>query len=185
VRGLAVPALLLAGCGTAPAFDRPEPDYGRPFEIVLTQYSVPVVWGLANPGAVGGWDDSITLRGFTQGITHRPVAHDVDDGFVNYVLHPLAGSETHLMARRHGWSFGAAFLFDVFASVSWEYFFENVFERPSRIDLMTTAPIGALLGELRWALKRAGVGFVDPLGGCEPVLEMTREGPVIGVEIRW
>src|SRR5262245_56740778 len=169
VKRVALLALLGAGCAAhryrgPGATTEPEPrppgadapDYGRPFEIVLAKYSIPVALGLASPGSVGGWDESPSMRAFVQGWTHRPRGDDVDNGFVNYVLHPLAGSETHVIARAHGWSFVEAFLFDVFASVSWEYAFENLFERPSRTDLIVTAPLGALVGEVRWQLARRG-----------------------------
>jgi hypothetical protein len=51
--------------------------------------------------------------------------------------------------------------------VYWEYVFENLFESPSRTDLLTTGPLGAVLGELRWQGKQAGVapGVLDPFGG--------------------
>ena len=177
-------AVLLAlaagvGCASSTASrEGMEPDYGRPFDIILTEYAVPMFLGTAAAGEVGGWTEGPrSPKEWLKGWTHRPAPHDVDNGFVNYVLHPFAGSETHMIARNHGWSFGEAFLFDVFGSVAWEYVFENVYEPPSRIDLMVTAPVGALLGELRWALKEAGVlpGLMDPFGDHgEPFFELGR-----------
>ncbi len=174
----------LAACGSRSP--RTEiPDYSRPYGIVLSEYAVPVVMGVAARGTVGGWDDHITLKDWVKGWTRRPRADDVDNDFVNYVLHPLAGSETHLIARNHGWTFGESFLFDAFGSFMWEYVFENVHERPSRVDLLVTAPAGALLGELRWWAKEKGIlpGLMDPLGDHgEPFLELSPEGLLWGLQ---
>jgi hypothetical protein len=179
--------LAALGCAQARGPGGP-PDYSRPYEVVLSEYSVPVALGTAMRGTVGGWEEGFSSKRFVQGITHRPVAHDVDNGFVNYVLHPLSGSETHMIARNHGWTFGESFLFDAWASLMWEYVFENVYEPPSRIDLMVTAPVGALLGELRWQAKRAGIlpGLMDPLGDHgEPFLELAPEGILFGLQRRF
>jgi hypothetical protein len=188
VKRAAVPLLvILSGCGF-PGPTRAIPDYDRPWNVLLTEYSVPVVLGLARPGSVGGWEEGPTLKGFVQGWTHRPAAHDVDNAFVNLVLHPLSGSETHMLARRHGWTFGEAVLFDAAGSFLWEYVFENMFERPSRIDLLVTAPLGCLLGELRWLLREEGIltWLVDPLGSHgEPFFELAPEGLLFGVESRF
>ena len=154
-----VPLLVLAvnlGCGT-PAPRRLAPDYEQPWNIMVAEYSVPVAIGLASPGTVGGWREGPTLNRFVQGWTHRPSREDMDNDFVNLVLHPLAGSETHMLARRYGWTFGEAVLFDFAGSLLWEYVFENLVERPSRIDLMVTAPVGLLLGELRYQARDAGI----------------------------
>lgn len=180
-------AIGVSGCGVA-APRRESPDYVRPWNILLAEYSVPVALGLATPGRVGGWEEGPTLRGFVQGWTHRPEAHDVDNDFVNLVLHPLAGSETHMLARRHGWTFQEALLFDVAGSFLWEYVFENMFERPSRIDLLVTAPLGSLLGELRYFLREEGIltWLVDPLGSHgEPFIELAPEGLLFGIECRF
>ncbi|HEX7899625.1 MAG TPA: DUF3943 domain-containing protein [Planctomycetota bacterium] len=180
-----ISAVLFAlATGCAGTSERP-PDYARPYNVLLTEYAVPVVLAAASPGSVGGWDEGISLKRWVKGVTRRPVAHDVDNDFVNYVLHPVSGSETHMMARNHGWSLGEAALFDAFGSLMWEYVFENVYEPPSRTDLLVTAPIGALLGELRWQAKRAGAPtwLVDPLGDHgEPFLELSPDGLLFGLE---
>ena len=172
----------LSACGhvTRPPSERP-----NPFIVVLAEYTAPVAMGTALDGSIGGWDEEVSLKKWLQGWTRRPRKNDVDNDFVNYVLHPVAGSETHLLARRHGWSLAEAFLFDVFGSVTWEYVFENLFEPPSRTDLMVTAPAGALLGELRWQLKESGFlpGLMDPLGRHgDPFVELTPEGFFFGLE---
>jgi hypothetical protein len=184
-------ALLLAGagCGSGASVTRPTPDYNRPWNVLIAEYSIPVALGLALPaGTVGGWEERPNLRGFVQGWTHRPAPHDVDNEFVNFVLHPLAGSETHMLARRNGWTFGEAVLFDAAGSFLWEYVFENLFERPSRVDLLVTAPVGCLLGELRYFLKEEGIlpWLVDPLGSHgEPFVELAPEGLLFGIDCRF
>jgi hypothetical protein len=180
------PAILfgLSACAGAA-----RPGEHSPFATVTAEYAVPIALAKVFPGTVGGWEDgSISLDRWLRGWTARPAAHDVDNALVNYGLHPLAGSETHLIARKHGWSFGEAFLFDVACSVSWEYVFENLYEPPSRIDLLVTAPAGALLGELRWLALEAGAPawLVDPLGGRgRPFVELDRDGFLVGLERRF
>ena len=179
-------SLSLVSC--APLDGRPDADYSRPFVVIGAEYSVPIALGRAMPGVVGGWDDPVTLKRYVQGFTHVPVAHDIDKPLVNYGLHPIAGSETHLLARNSGWSFGASALFDAAGSISWEYLFENVYEPPSRIDLMVTAPAGALLGELRWQLKQAGIlpGLMDPSGlHGEPFFRIENDAFIFGIDRRF
>lgn len=174
---------LLAGCHAAPVRDPVSP-----FTVIAAEYTVPIGWGTALPGMVGGWNDGVSFRKWVQGWTRVPTAHDSDHGFLNFVFHPLSGSETHLLGRERGWSFTEAFLFDAWASFSWEFVFENVYERPSRIDLMTTAPIGALVGELRYQMKSAGVlpWLLDPVGEHgRPFVEVNSEGFLVGLEKRF
>lgn len=183
-----VVGLAAAGCAAGTGSRTAGADGPSPFSVVLTEYSIPIALGAASPDSVGGWNDRVSFKRWVQGWTHRPVPHDVDNTFVNYVLHPVAGSETHLLARRRGWSFGEAFLFDVFSSVAWEYVFENLYEPPSRVDLMVTAPGGALLGELRWQAKQAGIlpGLMDPLDGHgEPFFEFHEDGVLFGLQRRF
>ena len=174
--------MALSGCA-AGASSRSSPT--SPFLQIYAEYTVPIALGQGLPGKVGGWDDPVTLKGYLQGFTHAPSAHDADKYFVNFVLHPLSGSETHTLTRTRGWSFTESFLFDAAASISWEYVFENVYERPSRTDLMVTAPVGALLGELRYQMKEAGIlpWLVDPMGEHgRPFVELGNEGFLIGLE---
>ena len=173
---------LTTGCAGGAA---PRAASDSPFAQIYAEYTVPIALGKVLPGTVGGWNDSVTLKGWLQGWTHAPSAHDADHYFVNFVLHPLSGSETHVMTRSKGWTFAESFLFDAAASLSWEYVFENVYERPSRTDLMVTAPVGALLGELRYQMKAAGVlpWLVDPMGDHgRPFVELGTEGFLVGLE---
>jgi hypothetical protein len=179
--------LLLAGLGCAGARTDPG-DPPSPFAVVCAEYTVPIAVGKALPGTVGGWSHGASLWRWLQGWTHKPVSHDTDAPVVNYGLHPLAGSDTHLLARAQGWSYTESFLFDEFSSFSWEYVFENVYERPSLTDLMVTAPLGSMLGEVRYQMKEAGVlpWLVDPLGGKgKPFVELDAQGFLIGLERRF
>jgi hypothetical protein len=180
---LALPALLALGACSSTASSGRQPDH--PFAVVTMEYTVPIALAQGLPGKVGGWDEGVSLKGFIQGWTHRPRSNDTDRDFVNFVLHPLSGSETHMIARNRGWNFTEAFLFDAAASFSWEYVFENVYERPSLTDLMVTAPVGALLGELRYQLKQAGIlpWLMDPVGDHgRPFVELGPEGLLFGLE---
>jgi hypothetical protein len=177
--------MLLIPFVAACASTQPREPQSSPFAVIAAEYTVPIGFGTAMPGVVGGWNDPVTLRGWIQGWTHAPTAHDSDHVFVNFALHPLSGSETHRLGRERGWTFTESFLFDAMASISWEYVFENVYERPSRIDLMVTAPLGALLGELRYQMKSAGVlpWLVDPVGEHgRPFLELNNGGFLLGLE---
>ena len=179
---LLLPLVSLAACTSA---ERHPPAPASPFAVVLAEYSAPVAMGAALEGSIGGWDESISLKTWIQGWTRRPRRTDVDNDFVNYVLHPVSGSETHLLARKHGWTFMEAFWFDVFSSITWEYVFENLYERPSQTDLLVTAPGGALIGEIRWQLYQAGFlpGLMDPLGHHgKPFMEITSEGFFFGLD---
>jgi hypothetical protein len=184
---LAIPALLaLAACSST---TRVGGRADHPLAVVYAEYAVPIALGQGLAGSVGGWDEGVSLKGFIQGFTHRPRTNDTDRDFVNYGLHPLSGSETHMIARNYGWDFAEALLFDAAASISWEYVFENVYERPSRTDLLVTAPVGALLGELRYQMKKAGIlpWLVDPVGDHgRPFIELGTDGLfLVGLERRF
>lgn len=179
--------MLLAVAGCAGVSSKPaEP--ASPFGVVYAEYTVPIALGTALPGKVGGWNHGASLRKWLRGWTHKPVSHDSDAVIVNFGLHPLSGSDTHLLARSQGWSFTEAFLFDEFSSVSWEYVFENVYERPSLTDLMWTAPLGSLLGELRYQMIDAGIvpWLANPLGEKgKPFIELDTQGFLVGLERRF
>src|ERR1051326_5281288 len=95
------PLLLMAACAAGASPRTPE----SPFLQIYAEYTVPIALGQGLPGKVGGWDDPVTLKGWVQGFTHLPSAHDSDKYFVNFGLHPLSGSETHVMTRDRGWNF--------------------------------------------------------------------------------
>lgn len=85
----------------------------------------------------------------------RPPIWDDDSWITNYLLHPAWGSETYLQARRAGFRPLEAFLFSTTASVLWEYGFESWAEHPSRQDLLVTSTVGSILGEMRFAARKA------------------------------
>lgn len=92
-------------------------------------------------------------RDFKRHVSNPPV-WDSDHWFFNYVGHPYVGMHTYLMERNHGMSPLRGFLFSTAASVAFEYGIEAWAEPPSLQDLLTTSPIGSLLGELNYQLTR-------------------------------
>jgi hypothetical protein len=97
---------------------------------------------------------SPSARNFEEAFTKGPRADD-DEWYWNYVLHPLAGSESYLRARAQGCSPFGSFLFSAAASAVWEFGFESWYERPSTQDLIITPVAGSFLGEARFYAKRA------------------------------
>lgn len=87
-------------------------------------------------------------------VTNKPV-RDKDGKFVNYVLHPIAGSIYYNIARTNGHSplqsLGYSFMMSTFA---WEYLFEATVERPSIQDLLNTPLLGSILGEIFFQLAK-------------------------------
>ena len=114
-----------------------------------------VLWVL--PEDMSKWPkDDRRLNHFLEAYQSPPV-WDKDPFFWNYIAHPLIGQWTYLMERNHGESRLRSFLFSTAASVGWEYGFEAAIEHPSAQDLLTTSPIGSLLGELSYvATQRMG-----------------------------
>ena len=56
------------GCTHAPRDHVPPgvTDYSKPYEIILTEYTVPIVLGTALRGRVGGWDEGFSSKRFIQ-----------------------------------------------------------------------------------------------------------------------
>jgi len=127
-------------------------DPNNPLRYYSRAYGVAIAGWAAVPKDISQFNDSRSLNNFKEGFSRGP-KKDNDSFVVNYVFHPLTGSETHIMARDHGYSFWQATAFDAFCSVFWEYGPENFFEHPSTTDLLVTAPVGAILGELRYQAK--------------------------------
>jgi hypothetical protein len=73
---------------------------------------------------------------------------------MNYVLHPFMGAEAYLMVRNRDYGPIESFLFSTGVSFAWEYVFEAWVERPSTQDLLVTSPVGSLLGEIRFQMRR-------------------------------
>jgi hypothetical protein len=113
------------------------------------------------------------IRNVFRAVSTPPV-RDGDSWYTNFIGHPLAGSEYYLSVRRNGYAPTEAFLFSTAASLVWEYLIEAWFEQPSIQDLLTTSPLGSIIGELRFhalvalagrdeAWARAAMFALDPL----------------------
>lgn len=99
----------------------------------------------------------------------RPPVWDTDGVIANYVLHPIMGAEAYLSVRNRGYGPFESFLFSTGVSVAWEYVFEAWVEQPSGQDLLVASPVGSLLGELRFQLRR-GVARWNPSLGRDTLL---------------
>ncbi|MBN8216117.1 MAG: DUF3943 domain-containing protein [Spirochaetes bacterium] len=95
-----------------------------------------------------GWDR------YVRNIT-RPPRWDHDYWVLDYIAHPLVGSETFLLCRNEGFPFFTSLLFSAASSALWEFGFEAVAERPSVQDLILTPLIGSLIGEFRFQSGRS------------------------------
>jgi hypothetical protein len=119
-------------------------------------------WGLVAAGEL----DRPRSETFTKSFQSGPVS-DADGWGYNFVCHPLWGSETYLRAREGNFGILGSIGFSMAASVSWEYFIESWSEHASVQDLIFTAGIGWLIGELRYQLKqmlpKKYHGFIDPI----------------------
>jgi len=93
------------------------------------------------------------FENFRNAFEHGPV-WDNDEWTVNYIAHPLWGSETYLRARGQGFGRLSSFLFSSACGVVWEFCIESWSERPSINDLLLTSTVGSLIGEWRFHVKR-------------------------------
>ncbi|HPD66025.1 MAG TPA: DUF3943 domain-containing protein [Bacteroidia bacterium] len=111
-------------------------------------------------------DSPMRLSNFKEAFTKPPVFDD-DPFWVNYISHPLMGSESYLRGRESGYGWFGSFLFSTAMSLTWEYLMESWTERPSINDMLVTSTVGSLIGEVRHQAKmRMKVKhhwFVDPL----------------------
>lgn len=114
------------------------------------------------PSSISQWpEDPLKdgLNNLKRAYTNPPV-WDGDKWWVN-AGHPLAGAIYYNMVRSQGATPLQSFLFSTFQSVAWEYGIEAIAEQPSIQDLLSTSPVGALIGELQHqaTLKMANNGF--------------------------
>ncbi|MFN2427240.1 MAG: DUF3943 domain-containing protein [Candidatus Binatia bacterium] len=100
---------------------------------------------------------------FAEAWTNAPV-WDTDGAVANYVLHPMMGAEAYLTLRNREYGPLESFLFATGVSFAWEYLFEAWVENPSGQDLLVTSPAGALLGELRFQIRRRLTRWSPSLG---------------------
>lgn len=94
---------------------------------------------------------------------------DTDGHVANYVLHPIMGAEAYLTLRNREYGPFESFLFATGVSFAWEYLFEAWVEQPSAQDLLTTSPIGAIQGELRFQAKQ-WLGRPNPSFGRDALI---------------
>jgi hypothetical protein len=99
------------------------------------------------------WENDPSWDKFEQAFQEAP-EWDPNPYYYNWVLHPLWGSETYLRAREAHFGVLGSFLFSTACSVFWEYAIEGWVVHPSQQDLLSTSPIGSVLGEARYQLKR-------------------------------
>lgn len=111
-------------------------------------------------------DDKMRYSNFRKAFTMPPVFDD-DAFWINYISHPVMGSESYLRARESNYGWFGSFLFSTGMSLTWEYLIESWTERPSINDMMVTSTIGSLIGELRyWGKSKMNPKyhwFVDPI----------------------
>ncbi len=123
------------------------------------------------------------VNNLTWGLTHPPV-FDKNPWYVNYVGHPIAGSESYMLARNRDHSMLSSFLYSTLISVTWEYALEP-FQgaRPSIQDLILTSTTGSIIGELRLmgkkklmenkdnTLNKIGIAALDPIDAIYRLFE--------------
>ena len=113
-----------------------------------------IMWNL--PDETTNWEKDDMGERFLDAFSRAPV-WDEDEWVTNWVLHPWWGMWVYQTERNYGESPLRSFLVATAHSVAFEYIVEAWTENPSIQDLLSTSPIGALMGELvhRW-IQRAG-----------------------------
>lgn len=111
-------------------------------------------------------DNEPSWNNFADGFRNGPALDDVG-WLINYVSHPIMGSETYLKAREGNFGKFGSFLFSTAMSFTWEFIFESWTERPSTQDLLFTSTTGCILGEIRYfvkgKMKPEHHWFIDPI----------------------
>jgi hypothetical protein len=111
-------------------------------------------------------DHNPSFDQFKQAFT-RPPVYDDDHWAINYISHPIMGSETYLRAREGNFGRFGSFMFSTAMSLTWEFIIESWTERPSIQDLLVTSTTGSILGELRYYFKNKMCSkyhwFIDPI----------------------
>lgn len=114
-------------------------------------------------------EDSMSFENFGDTLKDPVPEEDDDNDFINYVLHPLMGSETYLRARESEFGVPGSIAFSMAASITWEYLVESWTEHPSTQDLFFTTGVGWLIGEARYHIKKSNARngrsnfWVDPI----------------------
>jgi hypothetical protein len=161
------------GEGTGPEEDirkEEKPDFRCPFLYSLSGMAV----GFGLLYGTDSFDSDPSVENFKRAFTEAPVWDD-DSVVMNFVLHPLWGSETYLRAREAHFGIPGSIAFSMGMSVTWEYLIESWADQPSIQDLIFTTGLGWPLGELRYRLKqKASPGMVWLIDPVEKTLEHFR-----------
>lgn len=105
------------------------------------------------PSEVTTWDRP-KYDGLKGNFTTGP-RFDNDRFVFNYVMHPIGGSELYMTARNRELTWWQSLAYAAAISTTFEFFIESAYERASWQDLWITPVSGAVLGELRWQIKKS------------------------------
>jgi Domain of unknown function (DUF3943) len=143
-----------------------------------------ILWVL--PEDISGWSEREKNRGFDNWTRNVGSPEFDEDGWpMNYIAHPYWGATYYIRGRERGFSEVLSFAYAAFASATYEFGVEAVFEKPSIQDLIVTPIAGALVGALvfepiRQRIKakpdlawydHVGLVVTDPIGALNRVFE--------------
>ena len=143
-----------------------------------------ILWVL--PEDISGWSEREKKRGLDNWVRNVGNPDFDEDGWpMNYIAHPYWGATYYIRARERGFSEVLSFAYAAFASATYEFGVEAVFEKPSIQDLIVTPIAGALVGafvfepirqriktkpDLAW-YDHVGLVVTDPIGALNRVFE--------------
>jgi Domain of unknown function (DUF3943) len=143
-----------------------------------------ILWVL--PEDISGWSEREKKQGFDNWVRNVGSPEFDEDGWpMNYIAHPYWGAAYYIRARERGLGGVLSFAYSAFASASYEFGVEAVFEKPSIQDLIVTPIAGALVGafvfepirqrikakpDLAW-YDHVGLVVTDPIGALNRVFE--------------
>jgi Domain of unknown function (DUF3943) len=143
-----------------------------------------VLWVL--PEDISGWSEREKNRGVDNWVRNVGSPEFDKDGWaMNYIAHPYWGATYYIRARERGFGEVLSFVYSAFASATYEFGVEAVFEKPSIQDLIVTPITGALVGafvfepirqrikakpDLAW-YDHVGLVVTDPIGALNRVFE--------------
>jgi Domain of unknown function (DUF3943) len=143
-----------------------------------------VLWVL--PEDISGWSEREKNRGVDNWVRNVGSPEFDKDGWaMNYIAHPYWGATYYIRARERGFGEVLSFVYSAFASATYEFGVEAVFEKPSIQDLVVTPVAGALVGafvfepirnrikakpDLAW-YDHLGLFLTDPIGALNGVFE--------------
>jgi hypothetical protein len=143
-----------------------------------------ILWVL--PEDISGWSEREKKRGLDNWVRNVGNPDFDEDGWpMNYIAHPYWGAAYYIRARERGLGEVLSFAYSAFASATYEFGVEAVFEKPSIQDLIVTPIAGALVGafvfepirqrikakpDLAW-YDHVGLVVTDPIGALNHVFE--------------